>query len=161
MSGSGQKTEKATPRRLEKAHKDGSFAVSKELTGAVQFAAFIVLAVSFAPDAFFSFAVFVRSLLSMAFDASLSNTDLKAVIALMFRRSILPVLFFVTATAACGLAIQLSSTGFGFAPGKLTPELSRWNPMARLRDVPGHNMIAATQALLSRPHPRVWGVPAD
>ena len=151
MNGTGQKTEKATPRRLEKAKKDGSFAVSKELTGAVQFGAFVVLSASFAPDAFASFAVFVRSMLSMAFDSGLSNTGLRAIVALMFRQSLFPVLFCVSATAACGLAIQLFCTGFGFAPTKLTPDISRWNPMRRLRDTPRQNMTAATQALLLTP----------
>lgn len=151
MSGTGQKTEKATPRRLEKASKEGSFAVSRELTGAVQFAAFVFLAATFAPAAFTSFAVLVRSLLSMAFAASLSNADIKMLVAVMFRRSLVPVLFCVTATAACGLAVQLASTGFGFAPAKLTPDISRWNPLRRLRDTPGQNMMSATQALLLTP----------
>ncbi len=151
MSGTGQKTEKATPRRLEKANKEGSFAVSRELTGAVQFAAFVVLAAIFAPDAFASFAILVRTLLSMAFDTGLASGGLKTMVALMFRRSLLPVLFCVSATAACGLAVQLSCTGFGFAPAKLTPDISRWNPLRRLRDTPRQNLTAATQALLLTP----------
>src|SRR5215472_14175526 len=40
MADQAQRTEKATPRRLEKARREGRFAVSRELVSAVQFAAF-------------------------------------------------------------------------------------------------------------------------
>src|ERR1019366_5517173 len=79
MADTGQQTEKATPRRLEKARKEGNFPAAREFVSAVQFFAFVAFGTAWFPVWVQS----VQSALSIglreAFSASLTSTDLFAI----------------------------------------------------------------------------------
>ena len=63
-------------------------------------------------------------------------------------------LYFYIAGAATVIGvvgIQLAKTGFGIAPGKLAPDLSRLNPIARLAQLPHQNITAFAQSVAILP----------
>ena len=49
MADQSQQTEKATPRRLEQARKEGNFPAAREFVAAIQFFAFVTLGASWFP----------------------------------------------------------------------------------------------------------------
>ncbi len=50
MADNSQRSEKATPRRLQKARKEGDFPAVREFVSAMQFLAFVLLASAYFPD---------------------------------------------------------------------------------------------------------------
>ena len=150
MSERGQRTEKPTPRRLLRARQDGRFAVSKEITSAAEFVAFAGLAVAMTPRAFTSLSQLIRALFETAFHRSAAS-DIRLLSPLILRRCILPLLWSFSLMTAAGLAVQLAVTQFGFAPARLAPQFSRWNPAERLKGLPAQNFASAIQALLLGP----------
>ncbi len=151
MSGPGQRSEKPTPRRLQRARTEGRFATSREATSAAQFAAFVALAVTLGPAAFVYFCRLVRYLFAFAFRPVAASGETGLLVPVLFRNCVLPLLWCATLMALAGLATQLAVTQFGFAPGRVAPDLSRWSPWRRLRDLPSQNIAAGVQALLLGP----------
>jgi flagellar biosynthesis protein FlhB len=49
------------------------------------------------------------------------------------------------------VGVQLVKTGFGFAPGKLSPDFARLNPISRLGQLPWQNVTSFVQALVLLP----------
>ncbi len=151
MSAGNQKTEKPTPRRLDKARREGRFAASRELTGAVQFAVFITICLSLAPAAFLGLSRLMRSLLAFAFRADLGPSTAASLSMAVFQSAFEPVLLCASATAVASLLVQLAVTGFGFAPQRALPDLTRWNPLQRARELPRQNLVSGVQAMLLGP----------
>jgi len=151
MSDQGQRSEKPTQRRLEKARREGRFAVSREFTGAIEFVALVGGSSALAAGLFAQLLASTRRQLDLAFLARLTPRTVWQIAFRMLRAELSPVLLFSTALALCGLAVQLGVTRFGFAIPKLAPDLKRWSPAERLRDLPGQNGPAFVQALILIP----------
>src|SRR5229473_4046456 len=124
MADNGQKTEKPTKRRLEKARREGQFPVSKEMVGALQFLAFVW--VLFASGGRFVAAIsgFIRELLSGSFHLEI---DPRAVLRLYqhaLTAAIVPILLFGAALTGILLVIQLGTTKLGISAKKLKPDFT-------------------------------------
>jgi flagellar biosynthetic protein FlhB len=142
---SGQ-TEKPTPRRLEKARKEGQYPSAREFVSALQFMIFLALIGAGGSRWLAQFRLSVRALLEMAFAGDLRPEDLSAVAWRLFWRNILPLAIAGTAVAAATLGIRLTTTRFGLSLAKLTPDLKRLNPAAKLRELPRQNLPSLVQA---------------
>jgi flagellar biosynthetic protein FlhB len=151
MSDQGQRTEKPTQRRLDKARREGRFAVSREFAGAMEFGAFVAAGCAFSAGFFEQLLLSTREQLDLAFHIELTPRSLWLLFLRILRAEISPVLIFGTILVLCGLAAQLGVTRFGFATKKLAPDFQRWNPVDKLKELPGQNGPAFLQGLLLIP----------
>jgi flagellar biosynthesis protein FlhB len=148
VSDSGQRTEKPTQRRLERARREGNFPSSRELVSSVQFLAFATLAALFGGTTLAGAARLMRRLLAQAFSTDLTATSLMQ----LARREIVPGFLTLLAggsvLAAAALAAQLATTKLGISGKKLAPDFGRLNVMKRLGSLPSQNLFSLAQALV-------------
>jgi flagellar biosynthetic protein FlhB len=151
MADSGQRSEQPTPRRLEKARRDGQFPASKEFISAVQFLGFLMLVAGFGAAWFLEILSRARQLLTRAFSVQLTPGELISLV----RELILPLL--IPLLVGGGVLIllvafaQLASSGFGISLSKLTPDLARLSPLSKIRNLAGQNLPPFLQALVLLP----------
>jgi flagellar biosynthetic protein FlhB len=151
MADRSQQTEKATPRRIEKARREGRFPVSRDFVSALQFLAFIILLVGFGAKWFQSLRTSFRFLLAQAFRIELSPAELGRLLQILLARLFLPLLLAGGALMAITVLVQLGTTRVGFAAKKLAPDFTRLNPINRLKELPRQNLAQFFQALLLLP----------
>lgn len=143
---SGQKTEQPTKRRLDKARKDGQFAVSREFVGAVQFLLFVWLLSSFGGAWFGQLRATTRMLLQAAFASEVTRQSLANLTWTMLRTEGSGPLLAGGALVGITIASQLFSTGLGFSLGRLAPDLKRLNPLSKLKQLPRQNIPVLIQS---------------
>jgi flagellar biosynthetic protein FlhB len=151
MADKSGKTEEPTQRRLEKARTEGQFPAAKEFVSALQFMVFLVLLGSGGARWFAQLRQTTRSLLRLAFRPELKPEDLIHVMWQIFREQILPLVMAGAAVAVATVAFRLVTTRFGISFKKLMPDGARFNPLARLKDLPKQNLPALGQAVLLLP----------
>ena len=151
MADSGQRTEKPTQRRIDKARREGNFPSSREFVSSVQFLGFVAIAATFGGTFFVRLARTLRYLLSIAFTTDLTAGGLPT----LMRGILIPVFQpLVLAGFALVLLIvfaQLATTKMGIAGKKLTPDFKRLDPFKKLSSLPGQNLPMLLQALLLLP----------
>ena len=118
---------------------------------ALQFLAFTLLAVSAGAGWLEALKSMVRSTLARAF-----GFDATEAAATVLGRDLLFGMFTLLAPAgglllAVTLGVQLGVTGMGLSLKKLTPQLSRLNPAARLKELGRNNLPSLIQAALLLP----------
>jgi len=146
------RTEQPTQRRVEKARREGNFAVAREFVGAVQFAALVGLLAAFAPGWLAQARQGLRGLLAQAFRAQDLGRGEVAALA----REVIPPLAAAGGLAgalvlAVTLGVQLATTGMGLAPSKLKPDLKRLDPLRKLKGLPRQNLPMFVQAAVLLP----------
>lgn len=151
MADKSQQTERPTPRRIEKARREGRFAVSRDFVAAVQFLTFAALLAAFTDGWLARLRHTTRYLLQRAFHAELSPAELLRLLRLLCAEDMLPWALLGAALLAVTLATQLVTTRFGFAAKRLTPDLQRLNFFRRIRELPRQNLSTGLQALLFLP----------
>jgi flagellar biosynthetic protein FlhB len=151
MADRGQRTEKPTPRRLEKARKEGRFAVSRELVSAIQFLAVTALLAWLGGEWFARLRGSTRLGLEQAFREHLGAGDLLVLARQMLYRGFLPLAVGGAVLLGVTLAAQLGSTRMGVAAKRLAPDFNRLNPITRLRELPRQNWTSFRQTLLLFP----------
>lgn len=151
MADQDQRTEQPTPRRLEKARSEGQFPASREFIGAFVFLAFVWLLDWKANAVLAGGRAMIRRMVEDAFQA-----DFDAVRAAVVLRQV--SWNYLSALAAGGLmlsaatlAVQIGITRLGFSWKRLTPDLSRLDPLARLRQMGSQNLSSFLQALVLLP----------
>ena len=125
------KTEKATPRRREKAREKGQVARSRELPSALAFAAVCgVVAMSAArwPAAW-------RGLLSATLNAAGGGTSAQFAVVETARITALWCAPMAAAALGASLAGSFMQGGLVFAPALLAPKLERISPVTRLKNL--------------------------
>ncbi len=151
MSDKSQKTEQPTPKRLEKARKDGNFPNARHFVSGVQLVAAVALLGSFAggwvADIRRSFVFAFR----MAFRPDLGTADITALSMTLVRRAFLPLVGGGALLVVLTLGMQLGSTKMGFSLKKLSPDLKRLNPLARVKELGRQNIPVLVQALILIP----------
>ena len=152
MSDSSNRTEQPSPRRLERARKEGNFVSSRELVSAAQFLVFAGLLL-YCFESFFADCIAgMRGLLRSAFAGVDFGSD--GLIAL-FRYRIAPgaasLIVYGLAMSGAAIAAQMAASQFGIAPGKLAPDLRRLNPFSRLKDMGSHNVGQFLRSLVFLP----------
>jgi flagellar biosynthesis protein FlhB len=136
------KTEPATPRKIAKAREKGDVAVSAVTSQALGF----IVAVLVVPTTVTATASLVsellRGVLVRGADAQPADTIVRTVVIL-----VAPLLAAVAATTALSTVVQ---TGALFAPARLSPDLTKLDPIAGLRSlVSGARLWNVARALLA------------
>jgi flagellar biosynthetic protein FlhB len=151
MADKSQQTEKATPRRMQKARSEGQFPAAREFVSALQFLLFVFLLGFWGPSWFAQCRVTTRALLERAFQEELTTASLLSLFWWIAARSLQPLTWLAAALLAVTVAVQLLSTGFGVSLVKLMPDLNRLNPAKKLSGLPRQNIPALVQAVIMLP----------
>lgn len=148
---SEQKTEKATPRRIEKARKEGQFATSREFVSALQFLGFVAVCAAWGGEALERARQTTRFLISRAFAGELGVADVLSLFHALILPDLAPLIGAGALLVALTLMVQLATTRMGLSVAKLAPDPKRMNPIQRLRGLPGQNLPVFLQALVLIP----------
>jgi flagellar biosynthetic protein FlhB len=151
MPDTSQRSEKATPRRLEKARKEGDFPAAREFVSALQFFVFIILAASYFPHWILGVQAAVRMGLKQAFAASLTPGDLIGIFHRLAGVALRPLAVLGLALMGITFFLQMAATNMGFSLARLAPDFSRLNPANRLKQMPGNNVGHFLQAAVLIP----------
>jgi flagellar biosynthetic protein FlhB len=151
MSDKSSKTEKPTPRRLEKARKEGQFPSSKQFLGAVQFVAFVLLVGYWGQGWLQQLSRDTRAVLSRAFSGHLNSEGLIPLLSDLIWRNFASLTAVAALLTALALGLQLALTKMGLSTKKIIPDFQRLNPASRLRDLPRQNVKDLMQAAIMLP----------
>ena len=151
MADKSGKTEQPTQQRLKKAREQGQFPAAKEFVGAMQFLVFLALLSTGGKAWFERFRQSTRAMLHLAFVAELRPTDLTHLCWQIFQDNLLPLILAGAGIALATVAFRLATTGGGISFKKLMPEAARFNPLARLQDLPKQNLPSLAQAMVLLP----------
>ena len=151
MAESGQRTEKPTQQRLERARREGQFPSSKEFVAAVQFLGFLTLVVASGGAWFLRVLSVTRQLLTRAFSVNLTAPTLVSLTHEFFLPVLTPLLVGGAALVLMVALAQLTTTGFGISPSKLAPDIKRLNFFSKIKSLPGQNLPPFLQAVVLLP----------
>lgn len=151
MADQSGKTEQPTQRRLDKAREEGQFPAAREFVSALQFVVFLGLLSAGGAYWFRQFRSTARSLLALAFAGELRPERLTHLAWQVAWRHFLPLGLGGGAVVLATLLIRLLTTRFGLSLKKLTPDLGRLSPLAKLRELPRQNLPSLVQALVLLP----------
>jgi flagellar biosynthesis protein FlhB len=151
------KTEQPTQQRLKKAREQGQFPAAKEFVAALQFMVFLGLLGAGGADWFRQFRQTTRSILRLAFASELRPQDLVHVTWQIVWQNILPLALAGAGVSIATVAFRLATTKLGISFKKLMPDAARFNPIARLQDLPKQNLPSLAQAVVLLPL-FVWAV---
>ena len=151
MADKSSKTEQPTQQRLKKAREQGQFPAAKEFVAALQFMVFLSLLSAGGAGWFGQFQLTARSLLRLAFTPELKPEDLIHVAWQLFWRNLLPLALAGAGVSIMTMAFRLATTQFGISLKKLMPDAARFDPMAKLKDLPKQNLPSLGQALVLLP----------
>ena len=151
MADKSQQTEKATPRRLDKARKEGQFPTAKDLVAAAQFAVFVAVLGSCFGKWFGQYRTGTRMLLERAFHTELTPVSLASLGWWIAANSLAPLAIMGAILVLTTFAMQIVVTQFGFSLTKLSPDIGRLNPLGKLKELPRQNLPALVQAVVLLP----------
>lgn len=152
MSQSGERQEKATPRRVERARREGRFISSRVLVGAGQFAAVVYL-VRYHTPGWIAVAQekFRRGLLESFTPGELTLDRFTIHWRTHLVEDLVPLWMWGLVLVLAALVIQSLTTQFGWATANLAPRWDRLNPAPRLAQLPRENLGNLGQVLLLLP----------
>jgi flagellar biosynthetic protein FlhB len=148
MADSGERTEKATPRRLERARKEGNFPSSKEFVSSVQFLGFVAFMAAYSADGLVHMTHLMRVLLTSAFSGSLTPAGAINIIRHRVAPELVPLLAYGGALVGLVVFAQLAATRLGVSLEKVAPDIQRLNPAKKLASLPSQNLFNFGQALI-------------
>jgi len=151
MADRSQQTEQPTPRRLDKARREGRFPISKEFVGGVQFLAFVAILDAWAKDWFGVMSRVTRFSLASAYRAELDAAGLMRLVRQVAYPSLAPVAAAGGLLLLVTLATQLITTQMGLSVSRLAPDFARLNPLKRLQELPRQNLPLLAQAIVFLP----------
>jgi flagellar biosynthetic protein FlhB len=147
MTQSGERTEKATPRRLLKARREGQLAFSRDFVSGLQFAVFVFLLAESGQTLLGILTTSTRLVFRQAFRSDLNAASLLAILHQAFAQTLFPMAAASGVLVATALAFQLSSTGFSISLHKLTPKATNFNVINKLKSAPQRGFASAIQAV--------------
>jgi flagellar biosynthetic protein FlhB len=151
MADRSGKTEQPTERRVQKARREGQFPAAREFVAALQFVALLALVGAGGAQWFAAFGQTTRRLFAMAFGGELSPPFLSRLVWQLFWSHFLPLVSAGMAVAVLTLGLRLATTRFGFSLKRLAPDLKRFSPASKLRELPRQNLTALAQAIVLLP----------
>jgi len=143
---SHSKTEKPTLRRLTKARLEGQFPTSRELVAATQFVVFIAIAFTWFPGWMSGMKEMLRASLADAFHADLSIANFPAIASMLIQRAFVPLAIIGGLTVLLTLSVHLFVTKMGFSFKKLTPDIGRFSPAGKIKNMAFQGPMALLQA---------------
>jgi flagellar biosynthetic protein FlhB len=139
------RTEAATPRRLQKAREEGQVPVSRELTGLAGLAAVLLAFMLFAPNAAHDLAARLRVFLAQAHDLPLGTPAFRGA-GLAWLSGAAP---FVLAAMLAGTVVVLVQTRFLLSGTLLRVDFARISPRAGARRLlGGDSLVEACKSLI-------------
>ena len=151
MADQGQKSEKPTKRKLDKARREGQFPASREFLAALQFLTFVVLLGAGAAGFLNRTREMARYFLEAAFHLQLTPHSVTGLYVQSVGHVFQPLMWMGVCLTGVALTAQLGSTRLGVSFQKLAPELKRLNPLEKIKNVPRQNAASFMQALLFLP----------
>ncbi|HEX4278594.1 MAG TPA: EscU/YscU/HrcU family type III secretion system export apparatus switch protein [Bryobacteraceae bacterium] len=151
MADSSQRTEAATPRRLQKARQEGNFPAAREFVSAVQFFSFTLLAAAYFPSWIDKVEPAFRMGLRQAFSATLTPNQLMTIFMRLSVAVLRPLALVGLALLAVTIFFQMATTNMGISLARLSPRFDRLNVLRKLQDLPGNNLGALFQATVMIP----------
>src|ERR1700722_17334864 len=151
MADNSQKTEGASPRRLQKARADGDFPAAREFVSAVQFFSFVLLAAAYFPNWLQTVEAAFRMGLRQSFSPSLTPNDLIAMFLRLSTAVLRPLAILGLGLLAITVFFQMAATNMGFSLARLAPKFDRLNVFRKLKDMPGNNTAHFFQATVMIP----------
>jgi flagellar biosynthetic protein FlhB len=146
MSDQSQKTEKPTQKRVQKARREGRFFTSREFVGSLQFLAVVMILSSWGEGWYKGLQHALVRMMDRAFKPDFDQGDLFWLGSVAARDVFGPVLVAGAVVWVFTLAVQLAVTKLGFSLHRLVPEMSKLDPLKRLKELPKQNLGAALQA---------------
>lgn len=147
MTHSGEKTEKATPRRLLKARREGQFASSRDFVSGLQFTVFVILLAQTGPATLATLKGATRFLFRQAFQPDMDSSRLIALVHQAFSQALIPLLMSGGVLLATALLFQFGVTGFSISVSKIAPKATNFNLISKLRSAPQKGFASAIQAV--------------
>jgi len=147
MMSSGEKTEKATPRRLLKARREGQFSSSRDFVSGLQLTVFVVLVSQSGYRLLGNLREASSTLFTQAFRTDLGPATLITILHDAFAQTLIPFAATSSVLVATGLAFQLASTGFSFSLNRMVPKPANFNIFTKLRSLPQKGFASAIQAV--------------
>ncbi|HXG34525.1 MAG TPA: EscU/YscU/HrcU family type III secretion system export apparatus switch protein [Bryobacteraceae bacterium] len=147
----GQKTEPPTPRKIEKARREGQFVVSREFVGAMHFAVFVMVAAAWSAGWLARTMEALRWVLEEAFRADLELRQLERLLARLAWQVLSPLAAAGGLVAAAALLAHLAVTRFGFSLKRLAPDGKRLAVRPRLEEQFRNNVSGLLKAVLLLP----------
>lgn len=135
MADSSDKTEQPTPKRLEKARKEGHFAVSPEFLSSTYFATCVTLLIAYSEDWTRALHNAMRLGLQQATQWDGTAASLQVTIRAWMLSLGIPLLLAGLSAAILALFLQLMQTRFGIATAKLKPDWGRLNPAQKAKGI--------------------------
>jgi flagellar biosynthetic protein FlhB len=151
MPDQGQKTEKPTKRKLEKARREGQFPASREFLASLQFLTFVIAAAAGASSFLNRAREMARYFLEAAFHLQLTAHNVSELYVRSVGHVFRPLLWMGICLTGVALAAQLGSTRLGISLQKLAPDPKRLNPLEKVRNVPQQNAASFFQAVMFLP----------
>lgn len=151
MAETGQRTEKATKRRLDKARREGQFPASREFLASLQFFTFAFLVATSGGYFLQRIGEMARYYFAAAFRFELTPHAIVGIYSNAVGHVVRPLLWMGALLCAVALAGQLGSTRLGVSLKKLAPDPKRLSPLQKIKNIPSQNMAAFGQALVFLP----------
>ncbi len=151
MADQSQKTEKPTPRRIQKAREKGNFLSARQLLAGAQFFTFVgILSLGAAPW-FSELRRLTRALLTRASGPELSAGELAALSRELLWRVFSPLALGGLGIVAVVAGCQLLISGGGISANGFAPKFERLNPVNRLKSLRRQNLASTLSALVLLP----------
>ncbi len=128
--GSDQKTEKASPHKLQKARREGRIAQSRDVPAVAALVGAAGVLISQGPRWVARWGTLWRETVSLAGKSSLENAPLEAAAALALKGAAILFLPVLAAAALSAVALGAAQTRGLFAPTLLKFDWSRSNPLS-------------------------------
>jgi flagellar biosynthesis protein FlhB len=148
---SSDKSEKPSPKRVERSRKDGNFPSTRQFLGGAQFVVFVALLQNVGGRWLNELRLLTGAALQRAFGPPLTPEGWLLIARDGVFRCIGPLVLVGLAMSVFSLALQLGLTGFGASFEKVAPDLKRLNPISKLRNIANQNVSALLQAILLLP----------
>jgi type III secretion protein U len=128
---SGEKTEKPTARRLQKAREQGQFLSSREFVAGIQFVIFVMMLGSLGRPWMIEARKVMGMVIRQAFKPDLNGGETLQLAGVALVHLLQPLGMAALLLAVVTIGIQFLTTKGGLSLGKLKPSLNRLKPMAR------------------------------
>ncbi len=142
------KSEKPTPQRLKKAREDGQYVSSRGALAAIQFLTFVAVAGKVLPAWSLQLQATTRRLFVEVTRGEINAAEWPLLLRVVLFETLWPLLALGAILFGVTLAIHLGLTRFGFSLKRLTPQIGRFSPLRRLKELPGRNFKSVMEALL-------------
>jgi flagellar biosynthetic protein FlhB len=142
------KTEKATPQRLKKAREQGQFLSAKEMVGALQFVAVLVILSHTVPAWQDELRLSMTKLLERSVTTEMSLTEWVFLIRSLFLHTLAPLLLAGAILWVLTAGVHFAMTQGGFSVQKLMPKFDRFSPLGKLKELPMQNLKAVVTSTL-------------